>query len=38
MIKNIIPKIFYEKMEDGLFFFVDGLGFEVAFRQWPEEN
>lgn len=29
MFKNLIPKIFYEKLEDGLEFFVGGLGFEV---------
>lgn len=29
MFKNLIPKIFYERMQDGLAFFVDGLGFKV---------
>lgn len=32
MFKNLIPKIFYERMEDGLSLFVDGLGFEVLHR------
>lgn len=29
MFKNLIPKIFYDRLQDGLDFFVDGLGFEV---------
>jgi len=29
MFKNLIPKIFYDHLQDGLEFFVDGLGFEV---------
>jgi hypothetical protein len=29
---NLIPKIFYERLQDGLEFFVDGLGFEVEYR------
>lgn len=32
MFKNLIPKIFYDRLEDGLEFFVDGLGFEVQYR------
>ena len=32
MFKNLIPKIFYERMEDGLDLFVGGLGFEVLYR------
>ncbi|MHC9083834.1 VOC family protein [Luteimonas sp. RIT-PG2_3] len=32
MFKNLIPKIFYERLEDGLAFFVDGLGFEVLYQ------
>ena len=32
MFKNLIPKIFYERLQDGLEFFVDGLGFEVLYR------
>lgn len=32
MFKNLIPKIFYERMDDGLGLFVDGLGFEVLYR------
>lgn len=32
MFKNLIPKIFYDRLEDGLEFFVDGLGFEVEYR------
>ncbi len=32
MFKNLIPKIFYDRLQDGLEFFVDGLGFEVLFR------
>jgi hypothetical protein len=30
--KNLIPKIFYDRLEDGLEFFVDGLGFETQYR------
>lgn len=30
--KNLIPKIFYERLTDGLAFFVDGLGFEVRYQ------
>ena len=29
MLKNLIPKIFYNTIEDGLEFFVTGLGFTV---------
>ncbi|MFT3896565.1 MAG: VOC family protein [Thermomonas sp.] len=29
MFKNLIPKIFYDHLQDGLDFFVDGLGFEL---------
>lgn len=29
MFKNLIPKIFYDQLQDGLEFFVDGLGFEI---------
>ena len=29
MFKNLIPKIFYAHLQDGLDFFVDGLGFTV---------
>jgi hypothetical protein len=32
MFKNIIPKIFYDRLQDGLEFFVDGLGFEVLYH------
>jgi hypothetical protein len=32
MFKNLIPKIFYARLEDGLEFFIDGLGFEVEYR------
>ncbi|MEQ4574202.1 MAG: hypothetical protein ABN502_04575 [Gammaproteobacteria bacterium] len=32
MFKNLIPKIFYERLQDGLEFFVDGLGFELLYR------
>jgi hypothetical protein len=32
MFKNLIPKIFYEHLQDGLEFFVDGLGFTVLYR------
>ena len=32
MFKNLIPKIFYEGLQDGLEFFVDGLGFEVLYQ------
>jgi hypothetical protein len=30
--KNLIPKIFYDRMDDGLSLFVDGLGFEILYR------
>lgn len=29
MFKNLVPKIFYGCLQDGLVFFVDGLGFEI---------
>ncbi|WCE05819.1 VOC family protein [Pseudoxanthomonas sp. JBR18] len=29
---NLIPKIFYDRLEDGLAFFVDALGFEVLYQ------
>lgn len=29
MFKNLIPKIFYDQLQDGLDFFVTGLGFDV---------
>lgn len=32
MFKNLIPKIFYDQLQDGLEFFVDGLGFEVLYQ------
>lgn len=32
MFKNLIPKIFYDRLQDGLVFFVDGLGFEILYR------
>jgi hypothetical protein len=32
MFKNLIPKIFYTRLDDGLEFFVDVLGFELAWR------
>jgi hypothetical protein len=32
MFKNLIPKIFYERLQDGLEFFVAGLGFEVLYQ------
>lgn len=32
MFKNLIPKVFYDRLQDGLDFFVDGLGFEVLHR------
>ncbi|HMB57774.1 MAG TPA: hypothetical protein VKM35_11265 [Arenimonas sp.] len=32
MFKNLIPKIFYEHMDDGLDLFVDGLGFEILYQ------
>lgn len=32
MFNNIIPKIFYDHLHDGLEFFVDGLGFEVLYQ------
>jgi hypothetical protein len=32
MFKNLIPKIFYERLEDGIEFFVDGLGFAVPYQ------
>ena len=32
MFKNLIPKFFYDRLTDGLEFFVDGLGFEVLYQ------
>ena len=32
MFNNIIPKIFYDQLSDGLEFFVEGLGFEVLYQ------
>lgn len=32
MFKNLIPKIFYARLQDGLDFFVAGLGFEVHYQ------
>lgn len=32
MFQNLIPKIFYAKLQDGLDFFVDGLGFEIRYQ------
>lgn len=32
MFKNLIPKIFYDRLQDGLDFFVGALGFEVLYR------
>lgn len=29
---NLIPKIFYDRLEDGLAFFVDALGFAVLYQ------
>lgn len=32
MLKNLIPKIFYNTIQDGLAFFVDSLGFEILYQ------
>ncbi|RAP59650.1 hypothetical protein [Oleiagrimonas sp. MCCC 1A03011] len=32
MMKNLIPKVFYDDLQDGLDLFVGGLGFEVMYR------
>lgn len=32
MLSNLIPKIFYDHLEDGLEFFVAGLGFKVQYQ------
>lgn len=32
LFKNLIPKIFYDRLKDGLDFFVDGLGFDVRYQ------
>jgi hypothetical protein len=32
MFKNLVPKIFYGQLRDGLEFFVDGLGFSVLYQ------
>lgn len=32
MFKNLVPKIFYAQLRDGLEFFVDGLGFSVQYQ------
>jgi hypothetical protein len=33
MFKNLIPKIFYDHLQDGLEFFVGGLGFEILYQE-----
>jgi hypothetical protein len=33
MFQNLIPKIFYDHLQDGLDFFVSGLGFEVLYQE-----
>ncbi|HRN62031.1 MAG TPA: hypothetical protein PK743_13315 [Luteimonas sp.] len=32
MFQNLIPKVFYDRLQDGLDFFVDALGFEVLYQ------
>jgi hypothetical protein len=32
MFNNLIPKVFYAQLQDGLDFFVDGMGFEILYR------
>ena len=32
MFRNLIPKIFYARLEDGLAFFVDALGFTILYQ------
>lgn len=32
MFKNLVPKIFYDRLQDGLRFFVDALGFSITYR------
>jgi hypothetical protein len=32
MFNNLIPKIFYDHLQDGLTFFVDGLGFSILYQ------
>ncbi len=32
MFKNLIPKIFYARLQEGLSFFVDGLGFTIRYQ------
>ncbi len=32
MFKNLIPKIFYNHLQEGLSFFVEGLGFSVLYQ------
>ncbi len=32
MFQNLIPKIFYARLQDGLDFFVDGMGFQVKYQ------
>lgn len=32
MFKNLIPKIFYAQLSDGVAFFVDALGFDIEFQ------
>lgn len=32
MFRNLIPKIFYDELQTGLAFFVDGLGFRVGYQ------
>lgn len=32
MFRNLVPKVFYDHLPDGLAFFVDALGFSVDYR------
>jgi hypothetical protein len=32
MFKNLIPNIFYDTVQEGITFFVDGLGFEIVYQ------
>jgi hypothetical protein len=32
MINKLVPKIFYDRMADGLDLFVDGMGFTIGYR------
>ena len=32
MLNRLVPKIFYDRMSDGLDLFVDGMGFKIGYK------